>query len=56
LTAPASATPGIRATASRVSAGMLEASANGPLVPASTTQTSAAGAFTAASASETRPL
>ncbi|MEZ5797758.1 MAG: hypothetical protein R3D63_09985 [Paracoccaceae bacterium] len=56
MIAPASATPGIRATVSRVSAGIDEASAKGPLVPASTTQTSAAGASTTASASVTSPL
>ena len=45
-----------RATASRVSLGIFEASANGPCVSASTTQISACGAFTMFSASATKPL
>jgi hypothetical protein len=53
--APASATPGTRATISRTSPGMRLASAKGPRVPLSTTQSSAPRLRVSASASATTP-
>ncbi len=52
---PASVTPGRRATISRTSPGMRDDSANGPRVPASTTQRSARRLRDKASASATTP-